>query len=112
MLIIVNVFGTRFLAKKMTDGVLLVSISNKEILFNWDCKPILAIFEHSKIDIKSIVDYRFDYNVHFSIIKIMLRDGSVIRIEGKTIKDDKNNDLKKMVKRLKHIKRENTIDLK
>lgn len=112
LLSVIIVIGARVLSKKMSDGILSVSISNMDMSFKWDKKPTLTAFNRSTLHLKDISDYQFVRNTHFSVIKIILKDGTVIKIEGKTTDDDNNNDAKKMVKRLKNIKQQNTTNSK
>jgi hypothetical protein len=100
------------IAKEITDGVLLISISNNDMIFKWDNKPQLTLLNLPKLELKNIVDYKMVSNAHFSIIKIILLDGSAVKIEGKSTDDDKNMDVKKLMRRLKNIKQNNIIKSK
>ena len=112
LLSIAVLISASLIAKEITDGVLLISISNNDMIFKWDNKPQLTLLNLPKLELKNIVDYKMVSNVHFFIIKIILVDGSVVKIEGKSTDDDKNMDVKKLMRRLKHIKQNNIINSK
>lgn len=96
------VYCGRLLSKRLIDGKLVVSISNEKIHFNWSLKPLLTNLILQEFTLDSILDYKLYQNQYSYILIIYLKNGNMFKINGKTM--SKNDDIKKLVKRLKHAK--------
>jgi L-lactate permease len=104
-LIIVTV--TQQLAKRIFEGKLIVSVSNKTMSFAWKRKPLLTTRCFEEINLQSISSYRHTEHRGFTSIKIILSDGANIKIECKTPNTSENTDLKKLVGHLKRVSQKN-----
>ena len=103
LLAVCAVIVSRYLTKKLVEGVLEVTIDNSEINFRWIKKPPLNLLNLTKISLDDITNFKLNSNAHYAVLKIYSSSWTR-RIEGESIYDNKNEDFKKFEKRLKQIK--------